>query len=160
MKLSRRCASTEPDAFSLSRELPSFRRSLLSDGGTPDVSNRLATDARLPGPVCRRRIRGKDRQGPYASSQTALRTARTKEELAPALNTFAPEWVGNMPAGETLTFADLTKEAEAVLAIPPEKRPLPKMDFVYIRKTGWNVLAVYWSSRRSDTRDRKSTRLN
>jgi hypothetical protein len=57
-----------------------------------------------------------------------------------------------MPAGETLTFADLTKEAEAGLAIPPEKRPLPKMDFVFIRQTGWNVLAVYWSSRRSGTR--------
>jgi hypothetical protein len=88
----------------------------------------------------------------YASSQTALHSARTKEDLAPALNTFAPEWVGNMSAGETLTFADLTKEAEAVLAIPSENRPLPKMDFVYIRQTGWNVLAVYWSSRRSGTR--------
>jgi hypothetical protein len=88
----------------------------------------------------------------YASSQAAMRTARTKEELAQALRTFAPEWVGNMPAGETLTFADLTKEAEAGLAIPPEKRPIPKMDFVYIRQTGWNVLAVYWNSRRSGSR--------
>ncbi len=88
----------------------------------------------------------------YASSQAALRTARTKDELARALNTFAPEWVGNMPAGETLTLADLMKEAEGVLAIPPEKRPLPKMDFVYIRRTGWNVLVVYWNSRRSGTR--------
>jgi hypothetical protein len=88
----------------------------------------------------------------YASSQAAIRTARTKEELAAALNTFAPEWVGNMPAGETLTFSDLLKEAEAGLAIPPEKRPLPKMDFVYIQQTGWNVLVVYWNSRRSGTR--------
>jgi len=88
----------------------------------------------------------------YASSQAILHSARTKEELAQALSTFAPEWVGNMPAGETLTFADLTKEAEAGLAIPPEKRPIPKMDFVYIRQTGWNVLAVYWNSRRSGSR--------
>ena len=88
----------------------------------------------------------------YASSQAALRTARTREELAPALNTFAPEWVGNMPAGETLTFADLAKEAEGALAIPPEKRPLPKLDFLYIRQTGWNVLVVYWNSRRSGNR--------
>jgi hypothetical protein len=88
----------------------------------------------------------------YASSQAVLRTARTKEELAPALKTFAPEWVGNAPAGETLTFSDLIKEAEAGLAIPPEKRPLPKIDFVYFRETGWNILAVYWQSRRSGTR--------
>jgi hypothetical protein len=87
----------------------------------------------------------------YASTQAILRTARTMDELARALDTFAPEWVGNAPAGETLTLADLQKEAEAGLAIPPEKRPLPKMDFVYIRQTGWNVLVVYWNSRRSGT---------
>jgi hypothetical protein len=54
-----------------------------------------------------------------------------------------------MPAGETLTFADLLKEGQAGIAIPPEKRPLPQLDFIYIRQTGWNVLAVYWSFRRS-----------
>jgi hypothetical protein len=87
----------------------------------------------------------------YASSREILRTARTKEDLARALSTFAPEWVGKMPAGETLTIADLIKEGEAGLAIPPESRPQPKMDFLYIRETGWNVLVVYWNSRRSGT---------
>lgn len=77
----------------------------------------------------------------------AAREARTKEDLARAMSTFAPEWVGNMPAGETLTLADVLKEGESILAVPPEKRPLPKLDFVYIRETGWNVLAVYWNSR-------------
>ena len=86
------------------------------------------------------------------SSRAAAREARTKEEMRRALGTFAPEWVGNMPAGETITLADLVKEAESALSIPPEKRPLPEMDFVYIRETGWNVLAVYWNSRRSGTR--------
>jgi hypothetical protein len=87
----------------------------------------------------------------YASSQGALRTARTRPELTAAFDTFAPEWVGNMPAGETLTLAGLQKEAEAVLAIPPETRPLPKMDIVVFRQTGWNVLVVYWNSRRAST---------
>jgi hypothetical protein len=87
----------------------------------------------------------------YASSQSALRTARTRPELTAAFDTFAPEWVGSMPAGETLTLTDLQKEAEAVLAIPPEKRPLPKMDIVFFRQTGWNVLVVYWNSRRAGT---------
>jgi hypothetical protein len=87
----------------------------------------------------------------YAASQKILREARTKEDLARALSTFAPEWVGNMPAGETLTIADLVKEGEAGLAIPSEKRPLPKMDILYIKETGWNVLVVYWNSRRSGT---------
>jgi hypothetical protein len=91
-------------------------------------------------------------RGLYASSRAAAREARTKEDLSRALSTFAPEWVGNMPAGETITLADLYKEGESALAIPPEKRPIPQMDFVYIRETGWNVLVVYWNSRRSGTR--------
>ena len=33
-----------------------------------------------------------------------------------------------------------------------DKRPLPKLDFLYIRQTGWNVLVVYWNSRRSGNR--------
>jgi hypothetical protein len=59
-----------------------------------------------------------------------------------------------MPVGETLALADLFKEGEAALAIPPEKRAalLPRMDFVYIRETGWNVLVVYWNSRRTGSR--------
>jgi hypothetical protein len=90
----------------------------------------------------------------YSSSDAAIREARTADDIKRALSTFAPEWVGNMPAGETLTLADLFKEGEAALAIPPEKRNalLPKMDLVYIRETGWNVLVVYWNSRRSGTR--------
>jgi hypothetical protein len=46
----------------------------------------------------------------------------------------------------------LVKEGQNGIAISPEKRPLPQMDFIYIRQTGWNVLAVYWSYRRSGTR--------
>ena len=90
----------------------------------------------------------------YTSSQAAIREARTTDDIKRALSTFAPEWVGNMPAGETRTLADLFKEGEAALAIPPETRIalLPKMDFVYIRQTGWNVLVVYWNSRRSGMR--------
>ena len=88
----------------------------------------------------------------YASSEAALRTVRTRQDLDRVLSTFAPEWVGNMPAGETLTLADLVKEGEAALAIPPEKRSLPQQEFVYIQQTGWNVLAVYWNYRRNGTK--------
>src|ERR1700686_4405900 len=53
---------------------------------------------------------------------------------------------------KTLTNADLRSEGEVGLAIPPEKRSPPKMDLVHIRETGWNVLVVYWNSRRIDTK--------
>jgi len=88
----------------------------------------------------------------YAASRTTLRDARTRDDLERVFSTLAPEWVGSMPAGETLTIADLRKEAESALAIAPDKRPLPQLDFVYIRETGWNVLAVYWNSRRIGNR--------
>ena len=88
----------------------------------------------------------------YQTSRTAAREARTREELARAMSTFAPEWVGKMPAGETITLADIIKEGESALSIPPEKRPIPQLDIVYIRETGWNVLVVYWNSRRTGTR--------
>jgi hypothetical protein len=83
----------------------------------------------------------------YSVSQEVMRDARSKEDMARALATFAPEWIGLMPAGETLTLADLRKDADTLLAIPPERRTLPKVDFVFVRQTGWNVLAVYWNYR-------------
>src|SRR5438067_4384162 len=39
-------------------------------------------------------------RGLYTASRAAARDARTKEEMRRAFDTFAPEWVGNMPAGE------------------------------------------------------------
>jgi hypothetical protein len=85
----------------------------------------------------------------YTSSFAAMREARTKEDIIRLVDGFdAPEWVGNMPAGETLTRADTIRDGEAALAIPPEKR-IPQMDIVYLRETGWNVLVVYWRYRKS-----------
>lgn len=61
----------------------------------------------------------------YASSQQAARDARTKDDLTRALSTFAPEWVGNKPAGETLTLADLIKEGESVWQFHRKSGPSP-----------------------------------
>lgn len=62
----------------------------------------------------------------------------------------APEWIATLPAGETITRPDSLGQLEPLLAIPPEKRPTPKMHFIYIRETGWNVLAVYWVYRETE----------
>jgi hypothetical protein len=84
-------------------------------------------------------------QATYASTFAAMRQAKTKDDIVRIVNGInAPEWVGKMPAGETLTREDVLKEGEAALEIPPEKRPIPKMDIVYTRETGWNLLVVYW----------------
>ena len=85
----------------------------------------------------------------YTASHRAMREAKSQADIERLLSEFAPEWVGNMPAGETLTFADLKREAESALAIPPERRPVPKLDFVYMKQTGWNVLVVCWNYRQS-----------
>jgi hypothetical protein len=62
----------------------------------------------------------------------------------------APEWTGSLPTGETMTRAEAIASLEGLLAIPPEKRPVPTLDFLYVRETGWNVLAVYWVYRQSE----------
>ena len=64
----------------------------------------------------------------YAASQRTFREARMKDDIARAPSTFAPEWAGNMPAGETLTFADL---ARAKPGSPSHRR---------------NVLSRIWTS--------------
>jgi hypothetical protein len=38
------------------------------------------------------------------------------------------------------------------LNIPPEKRPIPKMDIAYMTETGWSVLVVYWRYREEGTK--------
>lgn len=46
----------------------------------------------------------------YTSSQAAIREARTPDDLQRVFATLAPEWVGHMPAGETITLDFLQKE--------------------------------------------------
>jgi hypothetical protein len=81
----------------------------------------------------------------YTATFAALRQAQTKDDIAKMVTAIdAPEWIGNGPNGETMTRADAISQLEPMLAVPSEKRPAPKMDFVYMRETGWNVLVVYW----------------
>jgi hypothetical protein len=54
------------------------------------------------------------------------------------------------PAGETQTRSETLASLEQLLAIPPEKRPTPTLDFLYVKETGWNILAVYWVYRQSE----------
>jgi len=87
----------------------------------------------------------------YNATFAAMKEAKTKEDLARMVSAIdAPEWVGNSPEGETLTRAQSLASLEPILAIPAEKRPTPKLDFVFIKETGWNVLAVYWVYRQTE----------
>lgn len=90
-------------------------------------------------------------QALYASTLAAMKEATTKEDIAKIVNGMdAPEWTGTLPAGETVTRVDAIAGLEAMLAIPPEKRPVPSLDFVYVHENGPNVLAVYWVFRETD----------
>jgi hypothetical protein len=84
----------------------------------------------------------------YASVFVQMREVKTKPEPERLLDSIdAPEWVGKMPAGETLTRGDAIKDGESVLTLPPAKRPIPKMQITWIRETGWNTLVVCWRYR-------------
>ena len=82
----------------------------------------------------------------YNATFASMKQAKTKEDLARMVSAMdAPEWVGNSPDGETLTRVQSLALLEPILAIPSDERPAPKLDFVYVKETGWNVLVVYWA---------------
>jgi hypothetical protein len=85
----------------------------------------------------------------YASTLNAIKNAKTKDDIQ-TIGMDVPEWVGISPAGETQTRAETLASLEPLLAIPPEKRPTPTLDFLYFKETGWNVLAVYWVYRQTE----------
>jgi hypothetical protein len=87
----------------------------------------------------------------YASTLSAMKNAKTKDDIQSIVNGIdVPEWVGISPSGETQTHAESLAALEQLLAIPPEKRPSPTLDFLYVKETGWSILAVYWVYRQSE----------
>jgi hypothetical protein len=81
----------------------------------------------------------------YASTLNAMKDAKTKDDIQTLVNGMdVPEWVGISPEGATQTRAETLASLEPLLAIPPEKRPVPALDFLYFKETGWNVLVLYW----------------
>ncbi|SPE41001.1 exported hypothetical protein [Candidatus Sulfopaludibacter sp. SbA3] len=87
----------------------------------------------------------------YSTTLSALHVVKTRDELLRIVNAIdAPEWVSNLPSGETLTRAEAVSSLEPLLAVPPENRPVVKQHFVYLRETGWNVLVLYWVYRQSE----------
>jgi hypothetical protein len=87
----------------------------------------------------------------YTSTLNAMKNAKTKDDIQTLVNGMdVPEWVGISPTGETQTRAESLVSLEPLLAIPPEKRPVPTLEFLYVKETGWNVLVVYWVYRQSE----------
>ena len=89
----------------------------------------------------------------YAATFAAMRQAKTKSDIDMMVDAIdAPEWVASLPAGETMTRPEAVALLGGVLAIPAEKRPMPRQQIVYMTETGWNVLVVYWVYRQSESR--------
>jgi hypothetical protein len=85
----------------------------------------------------------------YEASYAAIGELKTPKDVERLIDIFqVPEWVGTFPAGETLTRESSVAEGVSILSIPPEKRPRPNIQFVYVTETGWNILAVYWQYRK------------
>jgi hypothetical protein len=84
-------------------------------------------------------------QAMYAATFAALHDAKTKEDIAKMVDAFdAPEWVSNLPNGQTMTRAEAVRMLESVLSIAPAERPTPKMDVIFSNETKWNVTMLYW----------------
>lgn len=89
----------------------------------------------------------------YTLTMNSLRNARTRADIERIVNEIdVPEWVASLPAGETVTRLEAIATLEPLLSIPPEKRPIPRQQFLYMTETGWNALVVYWVYRESEGR--------
>ena len=87
----------------------------------------------------------------YASMFSAMARARIKSDLEQMVDAMdAPEWVASLPVGETMTRSEAIDLLGGLLAIAPEKRPVPHQQIVYMTQTGWNVLITYWVSRQAE----------
>jgi len=81
----------------------------------------------------------------YAATFAALHDAKTKDDIAKMVDAFdTPDWVSYLPTGETLTRPEAVRLLESLLATPPEKRPSPRMDIIFMNETKWNVTVLYW----------------
>lgn len=81
----------------------------------------------------------------YETVFSAMREVKTKAELQQMVDAIdVPEWQANLPAGETMTRAEAIASLTGLLAVPPESRPVPRQQILYMTETGWSVLAVYW----------------
>lgn len=81
----------------------------------------------------------------YASTLSAMRTAETKGDIERLVDEMdAPEWLGALPTGATLTRADAISSLQGLLRVPAKDRPAPKQQMLYLAENGWRVVAVYW----------------
>jgi hypothetical protein len=84
-------------------------------------------------------------QAMYTAAFAALHDAKTKEDIAKMVDAIdTPDWVGIGPTGQTGTRAQAIRDLESLLALPPEKRPTPRLDIIFVNETNWNMTALYW----------------
>ena len=84
-------------------------------------------------------------QSLYTTTFAALHDAKTKEDIAKMVDALdTPDWVSIGPTGQTETRAQAIRDLESLLALPPEKRPTPRLDIIFVNETNWNMTALYW----------------
>ena len=89
-------------------------------------------------------------QKKYDEALVAMHNAKTKADIENAVDRMdVPEWVANLPDGTTMTRPQSQEMLLGLLAVPPEKRPTVSQHIIYLNKTGWNILVVYWVFRPS-----------
>ncbi len=74
-----------------------------------------------------------------------VQAARTKDDIARAVDGIdVPEWVSIVPDGQNGTRAGAVHDLEGMLAVPPEKRSSPHVDFIWWSETTAKVTVLYW----------------
>ena len=86
----------------------------------------------------------------YESTFSAMRQIKSKAELEQMVDAIdVPEWQSLLPSGGIMTRPEAIAELTGILAVPPENRPVPRQQMLYMSETGWSAFAVYWIYRQS-----------
>ncbi len=81
----------------------------------------------------------------YEATFSAMRQVKTKADLQKMVDAIdVPEWQSSLPTGEIMTRPEAVASLMGLLNVPPENRPVPRQQMVYMSETGWSAFAVYW----------------
>jgi hypothetical protein len=75
----------------------------------------------------------------------SMQIAKTKDDIARAVDGIdLPEWVSIGPDGQSANRAGALHDLETHLAVPPEKRSSPHVDFIWWNETPSKTMVLYW----------------
>ncbi|MBM3727457.1 MAG: nuclear transport factor 2 family protein [Acidobacteria bacterium] len=81
----------------------------------------------------------------YQATLAAIRTVNSEAGLLRMVDAMdAPEWVGVLPGGRTLTRVEAIGQLKGLLGVPAERRPGMGIEMIHVAESGDTAEVVCW----------------